>query len=193
MEFRRLEDGRIACPFDHHSKEFAENHFEIFDELRSQAPLVWSELHGGFWVATSHDLVRRLTMDSDTFSVAQGPERVGGISIPARPGAKFRPLFVPGEAEGEDHDNYRLALNPFFSKQHVAELKPLIERHVAAAVDRIVSLGEFDAIGDYTGPVLAGIACERLGLDVPAPRQFFLDLFGIVSYFGDSSGLERCA
>lgn len=189
MEFRRLEDGRVACPFDHHSKEFGERPFEFFDEMREQGPLVWSEEHGGFWVTLSHSLTRRLAMDSETFSVAQGPDRVGGINIPARPGAKLRPLFVPGEAEGDDHENYRLALNPWFSKQRVQEMRPLIEKHVSNAIDRILEKGEFDVVGDYVGPLLASIACEHLGLEVEHPRQFFFDLFGIVSYFGASDGL----
>lgn len=185
-----MQDGRMACPFDHHSKEFGENYFGVLDEMRTRGPLLWSDRHGGFWIATTHDLVRRLTMDSVTFSVAQGPDRVGGIAIPARPGAKSRPLFVPGEAEGEDHDNYRLALNPLFSKQHVATMRPMIEMHVSNAIERILSLGEFDVVNDFVAPLLASMACEHLGLDVENPPQFFLDLFGIVSYFGDSDGLE---
>lgn len=190
MEFQRMPDGRLACPFDHHSKEFGEHYFEIFDEMRGESPLVWSDLHGGFWIATTHDLVRRLTMDSETFSVAQGPDRIGGIAIPARPGAKSRPLFVPGEAEGVDHDNYRLALNPLFSKQHVATMRPMIEQHVSKAIDRVLSLGEFDVVHDFVTPLLSGMACQHLGLEVDNPPQFFLDLFGIVSYFGNASGLE---
>ena len=190
MEYRRLEDGRIACPFDHHSKDFGERPFEYFDEMRQQGPLLWSDQHGGFWVTLSHELTRRLSMDSQTFSVAQGPDRVGGINIPARPGVKLRPLFVPGEAEGEDHDNYRLALNPWFSKQQVQDMRPMIERHVGVAIERILALGDFDVVNDYVGPLLASIACEHLGLEVEHPRQFFFDLFGIVSYFGSSDGLS---
>jgi cytochrome P450 len=190
MEFTQLSDGRISCPFDHHSKGFATHYFETFDEMRAHGPLVWSDMHGGFWIALSHALVRRLAMDSATFSVAQGPDRVGGISIPARPGAKLRPLFVPGEAEGQDHDNYRLALNPFFSRQHVAEMRPMIERHVNAAIDGILALGEFDVVHDFVVPLLAGMACEHLGIEVDEPAAFFVDLSGIVSYFGAPGGLD---
>jgi cytochrome P450 len=114
--------------------------------------------------------------------VAQDAERIGGISVPPLPGAKLRPLFVPGEAEGVDHDNYRLALNPFFSKLRVAEMRPLIEKNVERSIDNIMAMGEFDIINDYVGPLLAPIACEHLGIEVPKPRQFFMDLFGIVSY-----------
>jgi cytochrome P450 len=188
VEFERLADGRVKCPFDHHSPEYAGNHFAILDELRENGPLVWSDLHGGFWIATSHDLVRRLGVDGSAVSVAHGPDRKGGIAIPARPGTKTRPLFVPGEAEGEEHDNYRLALNPHFSRQRVLELQPMIQRHVDATIDRIAALGSFDVVGDFVAPILSGIACEHLGLEVEEPRKLFRSLALMVSYFGDGHG-----
>ena len=78
MEFQRMPDGRLACPFDHHSKEFGEHYFEIFDEMRGESPLVWSDLHGGFWIATTQG---RLAM---TTSVRQ---RLGGRGNPGSRGA----------------------------------------------------------------------------------------------------------
>src|SRR2546423_3111140 len=133
--------GAVTCPFDHHTADYAHNFRGILDDLRETAPLVWSDAHGGYWVATTYDMTRRLAIDSETFTVARAPGRVGGILIPAPPGADTRPRFVPGEADGEEHDHYRLALNPHFSKQRVAELTPLIERHVNQAIDRIIAAG----------------------------------------------------
>jgi cytochrome P450 len=186
VEFEKRADGRIACPFDHHSREYGEHQFEMLDELREQSPLIWSDLYGGFWVASGHNLVRRLTMDSTSVSVAPGPDRTGGILIPPPPGSKTRPLFVPGEAEGEDHDNYRLALNPMFSKQKVAELTPVIERHVSQAIDRLLEQGDFDVVNDFVAPLLSGMACEHLGLEVDDPPAFFKAMFWMVSYTGES-------
>jgi cytochrome P450 len=187
VEFEKHADGRITCPFDHHSTEYAKNFFAILDEVRSTSPLVWSDLYGGFWIATGHDLVRSLTVMSSAMSVAHGPDRNGGISIPVRPGTKTRPLFVPGEAEGEEHDNYRLALNPHFSKQRVTEIQPMIQRHVDAAIDRVLAAGSFDVVRDFVAPILSGIACEHLGLEVDDPPAFFRSLALMVSYFGESN------
>lgn len=182
MEFEKLDDGRITCPFDHHSKEFAENYLSILDELRVQSPLVWSDLYGGFWVATGYSTVRKLMVNSSAVTVDHGPNHQGGIFIPARPNAENRPLFVPGEVEGQEHDKYRLALNSHFSKARVAERAPMIERHVDAAIDRIIDLGEFDVVGDFIGPILAGVACEILGLEVDNPKQFFRDITHVVDF-----------
>ena len=186
MDFENRDGGRVACPFDHHSADFTARHFEIFDELRGEAPIAWSDLYGGFWVVTSYELVRKLAVDSTAVSVAPGPERIGGIQIPTPPGLKTRPLFVPGEAEGEEHDNYRLALNPHFSKQRVAELQPVIDRHVRTTVERCVAKAQFDAVNELVAPLLAGIACEHLGLEVDDPAGFFKKMFFMVSYSGDS-------
>jgi cytochrome P450 len=172
--------GAVTCPFDHHTADYAENFREILDDLRATAPLIWTEAHGGYWVATTYDMVRRLAIDSDAFTVARAPGRVGGIFIPAPPGAETRPRFVPGEADGEEHDHYRLALNPDFSKQRVAEMTPLIERHVDQAIDRIVANGSFDVAHDLVAPILAGIACEHMGMEVDEPARFFDSLVHMV-------------
>lgn len=187
MQFEKREDGRIACPFDHHSPTFAQNYFSVLDEVRATSPLVWSDLHGGFWVATGFDLVRKLTMNSRAMSVGHGPDRQGGIAIPPRPGTKTRPLFVPGEADGQQHDDYRRALNPHFTQARVAEMQPMIERHVDAAVDAMLAAGSVDLIEDFSARVLTGIACEHLGLDVEDTLGFFRALALMVSYSGEAN------
>lgn len=185
MEFETREDGRIACPFNHHTADYADRYPEILDELRERAPLAWSDSHGGYWVATSHSIVRKLAMDSAAFTVAPGPERTGGIRIPPSQGAKHRPLFVPGETDGETHDNYRLALNPLFTRQKVAGLAPMIDRHISRTFDRILEHEEFDVLHDLMHPILSGIGCEYLGLDVEDPGTFIREVERIVSYAGN--------
>lgn len=174
-----------TCPFDHHSADFAANFRDIFDEARERGPLVWSEEHGGYWIATTHEMARRIAIDSDTFTVARSAERVGGIQIPAPPGSDTRPRFVPGEADGEEHDAYRLALNPFFSKQRVAQLQPTINRHVARALDAVIAMQSFDIAYDLVAPILSGIACELMGVEVDDPRRFFDAQLHMVSHGSD--------
>jgi cytochrome P450 len=187
VQFEKREDGRTACPFDHHTPAFAKDYFSVLAELRSESPIVWSDLYGGFWVATEYNAVRKLTLNSRAMSVGHGPDRQGGIAIPVRPGTKTRPLFVPGEADGEQHDDYRRALNPHFSQQRVAEMQPQIQRHVDAAVDALLAAGSVDLIEDFSARVLTGIACEHLGLEVDDTLAFFRALALMVSYSGEAN------
>lgn len=191
MQIDQRADGRPTCPFDHHSAEYAENFPQILDDLREQAPIAWTDVHGGYWVVTRYDLVRRLAMDNAVFKIDPGEGRPAGIRIPPSPGSEFRPRFVPGETDGEEHDTYRTALNPMFSRQKVIELAPLIERHVRQTTDRCLAQGDFEVIEELVGPILAGIACEYLGLEVPSPRAYFKQLFQLVSYTDTSAAALR--
>jgi cytochrome P450 len=187
-------DGRVVCPFDHHSAAFAADHVEIVRQLAEAGPLVWSDNYGGYWIATSYSVVRKIAVNSAAFSVAPGPDRTGGILIPPPPGSDTRPLFLPGEAEGSEHDDYRLALNPHFSKQRVAEMAPLIARHVARAIDRLEQMEKFEVVSDLSLPILAGITCEHLGVDVADPPGFFRAMFQrVIAYSADGENAERIA
>lgn len=193
MDLTTADSGVVTCPFDHHTAEYARDFRDIFDEIRPVAPLFWSDAHGGYWVATTYELVRRMAIDSETFTVSRSPERVGGIAIPAPPGADTRPRFVPGEADGEEHDHYRLALNPHFSKQRVADMAPIIERHVTATMDRIIEMGDFDVAHDLVAPILSGITCEHMGLEVANTSKFFDSLHHMItmgSHGDDEVGQE---
>ncbi|MFV0307744.1 MAG: cytochrome P450 [Desertimonas sp.] len=178
------ETDRATCPFNHHDPSFRYEYRQVIDGLREAAPIAWSDLHGGFWVVTSYELVRQLARDSETFTVAPGPDRTGGLRIPPTPGMKTRPLFVPGETDGVEHDVYRMALNPHFSKARVAELAPMIERHVHAALDAVVERDEFDAIGEFIIPILAGVGSEHLGIDVADPADFFHSMHRMIGSTG---------
>lgn len=182
LNFERNESGVPTCPFDHHEEAFGANFKDYLDEMRAAGPLVWSTLYGGFWVATTHEMARRLAIDSDTFQVGRTATRTGGIFIPPPPGADTRPRFVPGEADGVEHDRYRLALNPHFSKQRIAELSSLVERHVREAIDRVIAMGRFDVSRDLVAPILAGIACEHMGIEVADPPKFFDSLGHLVTH-----------
>jgi cytochrome P450 len=187
MDVTTADREMVTCPFDHHTADYAAHFREILADAREASPLIWTEAHGGYWVATTYEMVRRLAIDSEALTVARAPGRVGGILIPAPPGAETRPRFVPGEADGEEHDHYRLALNPHFSKQRIAEIQPLIDRHVGAALDRIIALQDFDVAHDLVAPILSGISCEHMGMVVDEPARFFDSLMHMVDHGTDGA------
>ncbi|SEO57600.1 cytochrome P450 [Trujillonella endophytica] len=175
-------DGRLVCPFDHHSPEYAQQNREMFKDLRDAGPVVWSEAYGGFWVATDYVHIREVLNDSETFTVETiDGAREGGTLLPAPRGAAFlKPdttLF--NFFDGERHDRVRAALNPHFSRRRVAQLAPLIEATVSRVLDRVVEQREFDIVYDLAAPITAGIVNEHMGFGLEDPAPFFRAVFSL--------------
>lgn len=175
------EGQTTSCPFDHHSPDFRYEFRDRYDRIREEGPILWSDLYGGFWVVTDYATVRKIAQDSETFTVAPGPDRTGGLRIPAPPGLKSRPLFVPGETDGDEHDMYRLALNPHFTRAKVEEITPMILGHVTRTLDRVLSTNQFDAVQELIIPILAGVAADHLGLEAEDPSAVFHDMHRMIS------------
>jgi hypothetical protein len=75
--------------FDHTSPDIAGPQFwDQLLKLQREGPLVWVESNGGFWAATSHDLVLRMAQDWDDFSSAHG------VVFPDRPGPDVMPYIT---------------------------------------------------------------------------------------------------
>jgi cytochrome P450 len=190
MELTHGPDGRpVVCPYDHNAPDFATYFDAVTAELVEKAPLVWSEASGGFWLATSYEVVRKLWLDEEHLFI--GPN---GRDVPWLPaGQALR--FVPGEADDEAHDNYRLALNAMFTKEVVDGLLPEIEARIAGALDVLLAQDEFDAINDYAQPIVNGIVCEHLGLAVDDPVAFNKAISEGFRYAGNGSfpsdGVEK--
>ncbi|GAA4558700.1 cytochrome P450 [Pseudonocardia xishanensis] len=182
LEIAANADGRLVCPFDHHSREYAEGHREMFEDLRKAGPVVWSDAYGGFWIATDYVHVREVLKDSETFTVETiDGAREGGTLIPAPRGAAF---LAPDTTlfnffDGQRHDTARAALNPHFSRRRVAELAPLIKATVDRVLDRVLKQGEFDIVYDLAAPITAGIVNDHMGFGLEDPAPFFRAVFSL--------------
>src|SRR5436190_1654807 len=87
--------------FDLTSADMAGPQFwEAVGELRRHGPLTWVESHGGFWAATSYDVVHWLAQDWPAFTSTQG------VSI-TRPGFDVMPRLVPIELDPPRQQAYR--------------------------------------------------------------------------------------
>lgn len=182
LEITANADGRLVCPFDHHSLEYAQQDREMFKDMREAGPVLWSEAYGGFWVATDYVHVREVLQDSETFTVEavdSGAEY--GTLIPAPRGAA---MLAPDTTlfnffDGERHDTVRAALNPHFSRRRVAQMAPLIKATVDRVLDRVLEQGEFDIVYDLAAPITAGIVSEHMGFGLENPAPFFRAVFSL--------------
>ena len=186
---------RVSCPFDHHSPEFAERYLADYAHMRALGPVVWTEAHGGYWVATTFAAVRGALLDAETFVAKSSEDRTkGGIHIPRPERARLRPVIIPSETDGREHDDARVALNKHFSIKRIAELEPMIARHVRAVIPQVIAMDEFDIIFDLASPIVAGVIDEHLGLGTDDPPNFFRAIGAMVGGTpGDAGGEEVTA
>ena len=71
--------------FDHYAPELAGPPFwDALRELQRHGPVCRVESYGGYWAATSYDVVLRMMQDWQTFSSAEGitPQRPSPDVIP---------------------------------------------------------------------------------------------------------------
>ena len=155
--------GRCIIDFDHHSADFAANREAILEELRTTSPMAGTETHGGYWFVTSYPLICEILRNDDGFVVERAADGSGGITIPDN---KDKAPLLPGELDGELHDTYRHALNPFFSKKQVETLRPFIEGVVEELTNHLLEIGQFDGVTDFAQQVPARAVLTYAGIQV---------------------------
>ena len=170
-----------VVPFDHNSPEHSADPVAAYARLRAEAPVAWTEAHGGFWVLSDYDAVFEAARDDAVFS--SGRSSYGGKGLNnVIPKAPVR-LHIPVELDLPEHRSYRKILNPVTSPAAVAR---------AAADDRALDDvvrrpghrgGECDFAGVIGVPAV--VTLDWLGLDVGDWRRYSRALHSVLA---DSPG-----
>ena len=134
-----------GCPvvgFDHNSAEHSADPVEVYRQLRAEAPVAWTEAHGGYWVVSDYTGVFDAARDDSTF--ASGRSEHGGTGLNnVIPKAPVR-LHIPVELDLPEHRSYRKVINPLTSPAAVERMQPMIERWTTAFVDDVIEDGTCD-------------------------------------------------
>ncbi len=157
---------RQVVDFDHHSKEFLDNRQAEWARLRA-CPVAFNPRYGGFWVVSGHEEVARVSRDGDTFTSryqAGAPDGIGCIGITGIPRVKGIPPAGIAEVEGPVHQALRRVINPSMLPLAVEGLEPFMEQVTTWFIDRKISSGEMDLVGDLTNPVPAVLTMALIGL-----------------------------
>jgi cytochrome P450 len=139
--------GSIDALFDKEVRELA--------RLRTDAPVQWSDEHGGFWRLSNHALVSESLKDPSQY-------RSGRPFMFVR----SQPSFIPLTYNGEAHALYRSVLTPLFRPSRIALLEPVIRTIVRDYLGRFASAGGGDFATEIGGPLPAHVLCVFLGLPV---------------------------
>jgi len=171
---------RPVIEFDHVSVEYAADPLEVYNGMRSQCPVAWTEAHGGFWVTSTYSEIFAASRDDETFSSKKG--RLGdldypGIAIPSEPTLRLLPI----EVDPPELRPFRKVMNPAFGPKVIARLMPELDRLAAWCVDRVISSGEIDFVADLASPVPAMATLLLVGLPVEDWERYSRAFHGLVA------------
>ncbi|MGI9162952.1 MAG: cytochrome P450 [Mycobacterium sp.] len=155
--------NRPTIDFDHHSAAFADNWREVTRDLRTKCPVAWTEAHGGYWVVSRYEDVKKVALDDHTFSSDNdlAGERKGykGTAIPSAP-----MQLIPLEVDPPRFTQYRDLLNPKFSPSAAELWRPFLQQVANALIDKFCESGSCDLVNDLASPVPAMLTMKLLGL-----------------------------
>ncbi|MBB4689572.1 cytochrome P450 [Amycolatopsis jiangsuensis] len=146
--------------FDHHSNTY-ENVWSRYEKMRDTCPVAHSDQHGGFWVLTRYDDVKKAARDTEAFSSAQGvrvPNIGGGQSIPL-------------DTDPPVHTEYRRLFTQALTPDRVRELRPFLRGCVDELVDAFFAQGGGDAIADIAVLLPLRVLTEVIGFSEQTVAQ----------------------
>ena len=105
--------------YDAMAPETFDSPYPIYERLRREKPVAWSNAFGGFWAFARHEDVVRAATDYRTY-VNSVQNVVPKVAFTGR-----RP---PLHLDPPEHTPYRAALNPLLSERRIAHLEPAVRR-----------------------------------------------------------------
>jgi cholest-4-en-3-one 26-monooxygenase len=137
--------------------------FAVFDRLRSQSPLHWSEHEedpdGGFWSLTRHDDIRMVSRDSESFTNAVG------FSVPRRGGTEIG-VFADNimYRDPPDHTAHRKPLNRAFTPKAMSAIEEQVRGVVVSVLDGLEGRSDFDWVPEVAAQIPARVVASVIGV-----------------------------
>lgn len=153
------------CPvvhFDHNSAEHAEDPVASYRALRNEAPIAWSDAHGGYWILSGYKPVFEASRDDDTFSSERNSHGGEGLSvvIPKTPA----PFHIPIEIDPPEFRKWRKLINPITAPAAISRMEQIVKFYVTKFIDDIIETGHADMTSVIGVPAI--VTVDWLGLPV---------------------------
>lgn len=143
---------------------------EAFRLLRREAPVFrHREPNGpGFWAITKYDDLVRISLDSATFSSAQG------TNIPDLPEDALRVIqMMMVNMDPPKHTQYRRTVSKGFTPKVVREMEPRIRNVTTEIIDRVAAKGECDFVTDIAAELPLQVIVELMGVPLEDRHKVF--------------------
>ena len=146
--------------------------FELFKEMREQAPVMWSPSRrkgmSGFWSITRYADIKHVELSPEVFSSQRGSMH---LALPDRNEWKPRQLVDASlnsliNMDSAVHINLRTQHAPFFFPTYVESLKARVAQKVDSLLDELERRGpvvDFAKVFSHELPMFT--LCEMLGID----------------------------
>jgi cholest-4-en-3-one 26-monooxygenase len=128
--------------------------------MRSHAPVYYDEAND-IWAAASYAAVKAASVDTESFSSAQG----------IRP--KFGPLPMMIEFDGPEHVRRRRLVSEGFTPRRVRDQEDRLRLVCDALIDNVCERGSCDFVSDIAAPLPIIVIGDMLGV-APADRDDLL-------------------
>jgi cytochrome P450 len=153
--------------FDPWSPQFVAYPYDVYADLRANAPVTWFEPTGQ-WLVARHDDVNALLRDrrlGRTYLHVASHEAMGRPADPAYL-EPFWQLIRSGmlDREPPDHTRLRRLVSAAFTPRRVESLRGTVERLAGDLVDRFVAAGGGDLIAGVAEPLPVTVIAELLGV-----------------------------
>ena len=184
-----LEPGSVRCPYP------------IFDALRDESPVVWSDRLEAY-IVSSYDLIVEVLRQPERFS----SKRTVGPAIDRQVGGMMREIAAEGgevaallarttklgtapvlvRADPPDHGRQRALVNRAFRPATIRALEPAIEELVEDLVDAFAPTGRVDLAHQLSLPLPMIVIARALGVTLDRMDDFRRWSDSLVLSFGRS-------
>lgn len=138
--------------------------FEIFQRLRQEDPVHWSELRdypgeAGFWSITRWEDMRTVSLDHEAFSSEEGAVfMLDDIGVPLDI-LRLQPICM----DPPRHDRIKALFQTAFTPRRIAEHETAIRDIVNRAIDTVIEEGKADLVEEVGQKVVTRVIGSLLG------------------------------
>lgn len=184
-----LEQESIKTPkFDLLDPSLRANPYPVYEQLRKEEPVHWSEDLGG-WVLSRYEDVMTALHDQ-RFSPGGGiaamfSRLAQDVRDETEPLQKHLSMWL-GTLDPPDHTRVRTLMNKAFTPRLVELLRPFIQAVTDELIDNVKHTGRMDIVSDIAGPLPAIVIAQMLGTPREDYQRFVNWSVGISNLIGDA-------
>lgn len=162
----------LTDPLLHSTQEFFNDPYPVFDQLRREAPVFWSE-KGEYWLVSRYNDAHEILGD---LHFEKGARRFKQMDAFAKLIPRANEMLGMRKnmlnANPPDHTRLRALVNKAFTPSMVSQMRSHIEDIANELIDDVKDKGHMDLINDFSFPLPATVIAEMLGIPAKDRDRF---------------------